>query len=99
MNLQLGAKTKLLVVGTKELRRAKVDRCMEINVAGYRVKESNSERLLGVIVNNNMTWQNHIHGDSQNTGLLAKLEQRSAMIKKLSSVMPAPRFKQNYKPR
>ena len=55
MNLQLGAKTKLLVVGTKELRRAKVDRCMEINVAGYRVKESNSERLLGVIVNNNMT--------------------------------------------
>ena len=89
-----GAKTKLLVVGTKELRRAKVDRCMEINVAGHRVKESNSERLLGVIVNNNMTWQNHIYGDSQNAGLLAKLEQRSAMIKKLSSVMPAPRLKQ-----
>ena len=63
-------------------------------MAGHRVKESNSERLLGVIVNNNMTWQNHIYGDPQYAGLLAKLEQRSAMIKKLSSVMPAPRLKQ-----
>ena len=61
-----GMKTKLLVVGTKELRRSKLDQPIEIDVAGHRVREGESERLLGLIVNNRMTWENHIYGDESN---------------------------------
>ena len=52
-----GSKTKLLIVGTKELRNSKKwDMLVEINVDGHEVRESKSERLLGVIVKNMMTW-------------------------------------------
>jgi hypothetical protein len=57
-----GAKTKLLIVGTKELRRTKLsnnDITIKINVDGYEVEES--ERLLGVIINNTMTWEHHLY--------------------------------------
>ena len=89
-----GAKTKLLVAGTKELRRAKLTCPLEIDVAGHRVTESDSERLLGLVVNNKMTWDNYLYGDENNRGLISKLEQRAAMIVKLSSVMPLSRLKQ-----
>ena len=41
-----GVKTKVLVIGTKEKRKAKLTYCIEIDVAGHRVTESHSERLL-----------------------------------------------------
>ena len=89
-----GTKTKLLVAGTKELRRSKLkDQQIVIKVAGHEVKESESERLLGVVVNNKMTWENHLCGDDSNIGLLAKLHQRAAMIQKLSYVVPTHRLK------
>ena len=59
-----GSKTKLLVVGTKELRKSKLtstNRKFEIEVDGHKVVESQSERLLGLIINNTMTWENHLH--------------------------------------
>ena len=58
-----GSKTKLLIVGTKELRKSKLDNTkLEIEVDGHKVVESQSERLLGLIINNTMTWENHLHG-------------------------------------
>ena len=71
-----GSKTKLLVVGTRELRKSKLTRCdkiIEIEVDGYKVKESQSERLLGVLINNTMTWENHLYGNSEYKGLIPKL--------------------------
>ena len=53
-----GSKTKLLVVGTRELRKCKLvnyDKTIEIEVDGHKVKESQSERLLGVLINNTRT--------------------------------------------
>ena len=47
-----GAKTKLMIVGTKELRQVKLvndNIAIEIVVDGCRVTESSSERLLGMI--------------------------------------------------
>ena len=41
-----------------------------------------------------MTWENHIYGDESNSGLITKLEQRAAMIWKLSFIMPIGRLKQ-----
>ena len=94
-----GSKTKLLVVGTRELRKCKLvnyDKTIEIEVDGHKVKESQSERLLGVLINNTMTWENHLHGNSEYKGLIPKLSQRANYIWKLSFVMPnAQRKAQN----
>ena len=68
-----GSKTKLLIVGTKELRRSKLtnrDFSIQINVDGHLVEESESERLLGVIVNNVMTWEHHLYGNDDHKGLI-----------------------------
>ena len=61
---------------------------IEIEVAGHKVKESNSERLLGLIINNTMTWKDHLYGNSEHKGLISKLSQRAGIIRKLSFVMP-----------
>jgi hypothetical protein len=91
-----GSKTKLLIVGTKELRRTKLtnrDISIKINVDGYQVEESESERLLGIIINNRMTWEHHLYGNEDNKGLIPKLSQRSMIIWKLSRIMPQKRLK------
>ena len=90
-----GSKTKLLVVGTKELRKSKlagINRKIEIEVDGHKVQESQSERLLGLIINNTMTWENHLFGNDENKGLIPKLSQRANIIWKLSRIMPKERL-------
>ena len=91
-----GSKTKLLIVGTKELRRSKLqnpNKVIEIDVDGHRVRESESERLLGLIVNNTMTWENHLYGNEEHKGLITKLSQRAGIIRRLSLIMPKERLK------
>ena len=91
-----GSKTKLLVVGTKKLRKSKLtstNRKFEIEVDGHKVVESQSERLLGLIINNTMTWENHLHGNHENKGLIPKLSQRANYIWKLAQIMPRERLK------
>jgi hypothetical protein len=86
-----GSKTKLLIIGTKELRKSKLlsqNKVLRINVAGQEVKETTSERLLGLIVNNTMTWEHHLYGNEEHKGLISKLSQRAGIIRKLSFVMP-----------
>ena len=86
-----GKKTKLLIVGTKELRKSKLksqNKSIVINVDGHPVKESESERLLGVIVNNVMTWEHHLYGNEEHKGLIPELSQRDNIIRKLSFMMP-----------
>ena len=89
-----GAKTKLLIVGTKELRRSKlVNTKISINVDGYLVEESESGRLLGVLINNVMPWEHHHYGNDDHQGLIPKLSKRAKIIWKLSLVMPKKRLK------
>ena len=65
---------------------------IKINVAGHQVVESISERLLGLIVNNTMTWEHQLYGDKEHKGLVSKLSQRAGLIRKLSFVMPKDRL-------
>ena len=85
-----GSKIKLLVIGTKELRRSRLtnqNKVIEIEVAGHKVKESESERLLGLIINNSMTWKDHLYGNKEHKGLIPKLSQRAGIINKLSYII------------
>ena len=91
-----GAKTKLLVVGTRELRNSKLVKqniSLEIVVDGCKVVESKSERLLGFLVNNTLTWEHHLYGNQDNKGLIDKLSLRAGLITKLSRIMPTDRLK------
>ena len=90
-----GKKTKLLIIGTKELRKSKLtnqNKVIKIRVAGHEVEETRSERLLGLVINNSLTWENHLHGNDEHKGLITKLQQRAGIIKKLSFVMPKGRL-------
>ena len=91
-----GSKTKLLVIGTKELRRSKLvnpNISIEIIVDGHPVRESESERLLGVLINNVMKWEHHLYGNEEHKGLVQKLSQRANIIWKLSKMMPKQKLK------
>ena len=91
-----GMKTKLLTVGTQELRNSKLLRNnlrLEINVDGCKVVETESERLLGLIMNNVMSWKHHLYGNEETKGLVDKLSHRASLISKLSKIMPKHRLK------
>ena len=75
-----GDKSDLLVVGTLANRRNKLkDQTVEILVDGKVVSESNNKKLLGVIMNNTLTWKDHIES------LITQLSQRAGLLQKLSS--------------
>ena len=91
-----GSKTKLLVIGTREMRQSRLlnnNLRLTITVAGHQVEETESERLLGLIVNNTMTWHNHLYGNEEHAGLISKLSQRAGLVRKLSWVMPPDRLR------
>ena len=43
---------------------------VKITIADKEVNETSSEKLLGVIINNELTWKNHLYGDKENEGLM-----------------------------
>ena len=49
--------------------------------------------MLGLIVNNVMTWRHHLYGNEATKGLLDKLSYRVSLIYRLSKVMPKNRLK------
>ena len=79
-----GDKSKLLIVGTRELRTCRLQNDITIMVDGNEITESTSEKLLGVTVNNMMTWKEHLYGDAENMGLVGQLKQRVGTLKRLS---------------
>jgi len=87
-----GEKSKLMVIGTQKLKSHKCPRKIQIIVNGQVIDESSSEKLLGVVVNNELTWKSHIHGDKNNEGLISQLSKRVGIIKHLSKHMSRPRL-------
>ena len=70
-----GDKSKILIVSTKQLRRTRLRNKLAIVVDQDIIEETNSEKLLGVVVNNNLTWKEHLYGDNENEGLITQLKQ------------------------
>ena len=83
-----GEKSKLLVLGTGEMRTSKlINGEMQIVVDGKQITESSSEKLLGLVLNSKLTWKNHLYGDRDHTGLIPQLNKRLGMLKRLSKFM------------
>ena len=89
-------KTKLLIIGTHSNRHHKLEiqnLTLKVNVCGEEKTESNSEKLLGVIVNKYATFKNHFYGDEENQGLVKQLSSRVGVLKRLKKYLPPHRLK------
>ena len=88
-----GKKSKLLIIGTRQLRASKLTQKMSVNVEAMEVEETKSEKLLGLVINNELTWHEHLYGetwrvDGENSqGLIPQLSQRVGMLKRMSRFM------------
>ena len=53
-----GNKTNFLVVATDKLRRSRFkDQKMQIRVCDATIEDTKSEKLLGLFLNNNLSWK------------------------------------------
>ena len=89
-----GQKSKFMIICTREMRRRKFngERC-SIMVDGKQIMESQSEKLLGVIINNRLTWHEHLYGESwrlnsneNSRGHISQLSQRLGILRKIAKV-------------
>ena len=95
-----GAKTKLLIMGTRRQRNrmlAANNRLIQVNVCGKVVKESSDEKLLGTVISNDLTWKTHLYGNNLTgedkiVGLVTKLSQRVGILSKLVKIMSPSQF-------
>ena len=88
-----GSKSKLMIIGTKQMRRSKITSEAKIVVDGQEIAETASEKLLGVVINNELTWKNHLYGDGENEGLMTQLSRRIGIMKKMSKYMSKDNLK------
>ena len=63
-------------------------------IENEEVKASRSEKLLGLVVNDSLTWKNYLHGDEDNPGLLQNLSKRIGVLKILRKYLPDGKFRQ-----
>ena len=75
------------------MRRPELNKTMAIHVDGKEEVETVSEKLLGVIINNEITWKHHLYGDDENEGPIPQLSKRIGILRKLSSRMSQERLK------
>ena len=87
------AKTKLLIVSTNELRASKLqETTLSVKVGDNFISESKNEKLLGITMANDMSWNTFLYGNKESganrsVGLLSQLSQRIGMIKHISKFM------------
>ena len=94
-----GEKTKLLLMSTPQLKGHRIqDQGISVAICCKIVKPSKSEKLLGLIVNDQMTWNEYLYGEcwrqtDNAKGLIMQLSQRVGLLKKVAPLMPLSRFK------
>ena len=93
-----GEKTKLMILGTHLNRKLQLENAkdlrMEVEVDGNKVYPSKSEKLLGVICNDNINWKNQLYGDDDNKGLIRELSQRIGVLTALRRYLTYDKFRQ-----
>ena len=87
-----GEKSKILIVDTKQLKRKRLKNELAIVVDQGIIEETTSEKLLGVVVNNKLTWKEHLYGDNENEGLITQLKKRVGTLKRLAKFMSKKRL-------
>ena len=76
-----------MVPGTSKLKRIRLQNNVQIDINGQLVSESSSEKVLGVILNNEMTFRHHLYGNDEHEGLIPQLSKRAGVLTKLSKII------------
>ena len=71
---------KVMIVGTQKLKIANQIQNIFITVDGAQIQELGSEKLLGLVINNKLTWKEYLYGDEENAGLIGQLKQRVGLL-------------------
>ena len=84
-------------MSTKELRESKLlGRTLSINVGDKRVTESSDEKLLGITMSNDLSWNAYLYGTKdelgKTSGLLNQLSKRIGMVKSISRYLNSNRL-------
>ena len=87
-----GDKSKILIVGTEGVKRKRLKNKLAIVVDQDIIEETTSEKLIGVVVNNNLTWKEYLYGDNENEGLITQLKKRVGTLKRLAKYMSKKRL-------
>ena len=87
-------KTKLLVMGTQRNRRMKIpeNTIPKVNVNNEDISSSPSEKLLGLIIDENAGWKTHFYSDENYKSLLRILGQRVGILSKIRKFSTARHF-------
>ena len=94
-----GEKTKLIIVSTKEQRNSKLEgKTMHVKVGDNTILESTDEKLLGITMSNNLSWNTYLYGNKKTgseklIGLIPKLSQRIGMLSKIDRYVSRKQFK------
>ena len=94
-----GEKTTLLIIATREQRAIKLhDKVLSVTVCNKVIEETKDEKLLGILMSNNLTWNSYLYGNKLSgkdkiVGLLPKLSQRVGMLGKLNKFMTRIQFR------
>ena len=94
-----GPKTKLLIIGTPQLQKKLLDGpIITVSVCGSIVQATESEQLLGLTINNKLTWSSYLNGEKWREkgnfiGLIPQLNQRVDILSPLSKLIPKENFK------
>ena len=89
-------KTKLLIVTTGANRSAKLTpsgTSFSVSICDEVKHETKSEKLLGITINNQLNWKNHLYGDEETLGLVKDLSKRLGMLKKVRKYVSKGVFK------
>ena len=93
------SKTKLIISSTPELRAVRLpDQPLSIRVGSRVVEATQSEKLLGIILSQDMSWKTHLWGESwreekNQQGVFPQLIRRLGMLKVLSKTCSKEKLK------
>ena len=73
-----------MVIGTPKLKQSRQLSDITIDINDEIIHESQSEKILGVIFNNEMTFRHHLYGNDEFEGLVTQLKKRVGILYRLS---------------
>ena len=79
-------KSKFMLIGTDSIRKKMDWEQVRVKVEGENIERTSSEKLLGLTLNQNLSWSSHLHGTSDQEGLIVSMRKRIGMIKRISSM-------------
>ena len=56
------SKSKFMMVGPDRTRKSGNWGLVKVEVENEHIEQTRSEKLLGMLLNHNMTWSSHLHG-------------------------------------